>query len=539
MTRSRCPLAILLVFLLLQSCKEGNPVVSLPTDPGPPADVFTVVIASDSSQVEAGTTAVPLTVSARRADGTFPADGTEVTLNTSLGSFGVDSAGKPVQLTKATLTGGRATVQFFPGSELGVANILAQLGTNVGRLNLTIVQPPPLPVADFTFSTNGLAALFTDATTGTVTSRSWQFGDGTSSAAASPSHTYATPGTYTVTLTVGNSAGQSSKSKFVTVTLGEAPKAEFESTVQGMQVNFVDKSTGNPTSWTWTFGDGTSSNQRNPIHTYPAAGTYTVTLTASNAGGSNSVSHTVTIAAAAAPEAKFSFEVSGRQVNFVDKSTGSPTSWSWNFGDGTSSSQQNPVHTYAASGNYTVTLTVSNASGSNSTSEVVAVAPGAPPQAAFTFQASGNTVNFADKSTGNPTSWLWNFGDGSSSNQQNPVHTYPTAGNYTVTLTVSNANGSNSTSQIVSLTPAAPPQAAFDVTTTQNSLQANFIDQSTGNPTSWLWNFGDGTPASTQRNPVHTYAAAGTYTATLTVSNANGSTSASKAVVVPQPAPAP
>lgn len=536
MARTRLLLPLLLAFLLLPACKEGNPVVSLPTDPGPPADVFTVTIAANSSQVETGTTATPLTVSAKRADGTLPADGTEVTLNTSLGSFGVDAAGKPLQLTKATLAGGKATVQFFPGSDVGVANILAQLGTNVGHLNLMIVQAPPLPVPDFNFSTNGLSVLFTDATTGTVTTRSWQFGDGTSSSSTSPSHTYATAGTYTVTLTVANSAGQAVKSKFVTVSLGDAPKAEFESTVQGMQVNFVDKSTGNPTSWNWTFGDGTSSTQRNPIHTYPAAGTYTVTLTASNAGGSNSTSHTVTIAAAAPPEAKFSFEVSGRQVNFVDKSTGNPTSWSWNFGDGTSISQQNPVHTYATSGNYTVTLTVSNSSGSNSASEVVAIAAGGGPVAKFAFQANGNTVNFVDQSTGNPTSWLWNFGDNTTSSQQNPIHTYAAAGNYTVTLTVSNASGSNSTSQIVSLTPATPPQAAFTVTTTQNSLQANFIDASTGNPTSWLWNFGDGTPASTQRNPVHTYAAAGTYTATLTVANANGSTSASKAVTVPAPA---
>src|ERR1051325_9805808 len=458
MARTRLLLPLLLAFLLLPACKEGNPVVSLPTDPGPPADVFTVTIAANSSQVETGTTATPLTVSAKRADGTLPADGTEVTLNTSLGSFGVDAAGKPLQLTKATLAGGKATVQFFPGSDVGVANILAQLGTNVGHLNLMIVQAPPLPVPDFNFSTNGLSVLFTDATTGTVTTRSWQFGDGTSSSSTSPSHTSATAGTYTVTLTVANSAGQAVKSKFVTVSLGDAPKAEFESTVQGMQVNFVDKSTGNPTSWSWTFGDGTSI------------------------------------------------------------------------------SQQNPVHTYATSGNYTVTLTVSNSSGSNSASEVVAIAAGGGPVAKFAFQANGNTVNFVDQSTGNPTSWLWNFGDNTTSTQQNPIHTYAAAGNYTVTLTVSNASGSNSTSQIVSLTPATPPQAAFTVTTTQNSLQANFIDASTGNPTSWLWNFGDGTPASTQRNPVHTYAAAGTYTATLTVANANGSTSASKAVTVPAPA---
>lgn len=514
--------------------------VSLPTDPsGPSADVYTVTISSTSSSVETGTTAVPLSVSARRADGTTPADGSEITLNASLGSFGVDSAGKPVQLTKATLAGGKATVPFFPGTEVGVANILAQLGTNVGRLNLTIVQAPPPPVADFTFTTNGLSALFTDASTGAITSRSWQFGDGTSSSATSPSHTYAAAGTYTVTLTVTNSAGSSNKSQFVAVSLGTPPVAEFESTVQGTQVNFVDRSTGNPTSWNWTFGDGTSSTQRNPIHTYPAAGTYTVTLTASNAGGSNSISHTVTIAAAAAPVAKFSFSVSGRQVNFLDKSTGSPTSWSWNFGDGTSASQQNPIHTYAASGNYTVTLTVSNASGSNSTSEVVTIAPGAPPVAAFIYQANGTTVNFADRSTGDPTTWLWNFGDNGSSLQQNPVHTYAAPGNYTVTLTVSNSAGSNSTTQIMTIAAATPPQAAFSATTAQNSLQANFIDESTGNPTSWLWSFGDGSPSSTLRNPVHVYATAGTYTVTLTVSNANGSTNTSHAVTVPQPAPTP
>ena len=94
-------------------------------------------------------------------------------------------------------------------------------------------------------------------------------------------------------------------------------------------VNFIDMSTGGATSWSWSFGDGSTDNVRNPIHTYSAAGAYTVTLTAANAAGSTSANKVVTIAAGTPPTAAFTFTVTGQQVNFVDASIGGPTSWAW------------------------------------------------------------------------------------------------------------------------------------------------------------------------------------------------------------------
>jgi PKD repeat protein len=202
----------------------------------------------------------------------------------------------------------------------------------------------------------------------------------------------------------------------------------------------------------------------------------------------------------------------------------------WTFGDSASDTQQNPVHTYLAAGSYTVTLKATNAAGSNSASQVVTIAAGTAPKADFTFTVNGSKVNFLDRSTGNPTSWSWNFGDGSPLDpSQNPVHTYASGGSYTVVLTATNASGSNSKSDVVTITP--PPVANFSFS--KSGLVVTFTDTSNPPATSWQWNFGDGTPLNTQQNPVHAYAAAGTYNVTLTAANAGGSSGAVKPVTVP------
>src|SRR5436305_2241328 len=264
MTDSRPRSACLLAFFLLIAACSGhheNPV--LPTDPngGSGVEVLKVTVSADVNQMTAGSTAAtPLHVSALHTDGTAPKDGTEVTVNTNIGSFGADAAGKPTLLKKTTLAGGKASVDFFAGSDAGVANILAQVGTNVGTLNLPIVTAPDAPVANFTVSVNGLQALFTDASTGAPASWHWQFGDGSAdSTDKNPQHVYAAAGTYVATLTVSNLGGQSNKSQFVSVSAGSAPVAAFYFTVNGNQVNFVDKSAGGPTSWSWSFGDGGTS----------------------------------------------------------------------------------------------------------------------------------------------------------------------------------------------------------------------------------------------------------------------------------------
>jgi len=155
-----------------------------------------------------------------------------------------------------------------------------------------------------------------------------------------------------------------------------------------------------------------------------------------------------------------------------------------------------------------------------------------PPVAAFSgTPLSGTyplTVAFTDASTNTPTSWAWTFGDGGTSTLKNPSYTYTAAGTYSVTLTATNAYGSNSLTKTGYITVTAPntnpPVAAFSGTPTSGTipLTVAFTDASTNTPTSWAWTFGDG-GTSTVQNPSHIYTTAGTYTVVLTATNAYGS----------------
>ncbi len=308
-----------------------------------------------------------------------------------------------------------------------------------------------------------------------------------------------------------------------------APVANFTFLVAGSIATFTDTSTGAPTSWQWDFGDGETSTARNPQHTYPtpAAGTsqtFTVTLTVSNSKGSSTKSQNVTIQGPVPPTASFTAFVAGTTATFTDTSTGAPTDWQWDFGDGSGSSARNTSNTYATpaagtSATYTVTLTVSNANGSSSASQNITIQGPAvipPPSASFTALVAGSTVTFTNTSTGTPPlNFLWNFGTtpATTSTAQNPSKTYTAAGTYTVTLTATNPGGSSNAAQNVTLN---APVASFSASTAAG-MKATFIDTSTGNPTTWLWDFGDGFGSPAQNPPQKTHAAAGVYTVRLTV----------------------
>ncbi len=335
------------------------------------------------------------------------------------------------------------------------------------------------------------------------------------------------------------------------------PVASFSSnTTSGkepLSVAFSDSSTGSPTAWNWSFGDATAnSTQKNPTHLYSKAGSYTVKLTVKNAGGSsNTLTKTnyITVTANTTPTplaASFSSNVTSGNVPlnvaFTDTSTGSPTSWNWSFGDATANStQKNPTHLYSKAGSYTVKLTVKNAGGSSNTltktNYITVTANTTPTPLAASFSSnvtSGNVplnVAFTDTSTGSPTSWNWNFGDGTAnSTVKNPAHVYSNAGNYTVKLTVKNSAGSSNTVtktnyiKATASTTVKPPVVSFWASRTSGTTSTiiGFTDASTNTPTAWNWNFGDGT-YSTVKSPKHTYSKAGTYSITLTASNAAGS----------------
>jgi PKD repeat protein len=303
-----------------------------------------------------------------------------------------------------------------------------------------------------------------------------------------------------------------------------APNAEF--TFQdngGGQVEFNDLSFNNPTSWLWNFGDGNTSTQQNPTHTYVSDGIYTVCLTASNENGSDQTCQQVNVVISSAPVADFIYQdMGGGLLNFTDVSTNNPTSWLWGFGDGSTSTEQNPSHTFAATGTYTVCLTATNSAGSDQTCQEVMTAVVAAPAAGFTFEDQGQgAFAFTDASTNDPTSWLWDFGDGNTSTMQNPSHTFAATGSYTVCLTATNSAGSDQTCQEVMTMVVVAPAAGFTFEDQGQGAFA-FTDASTNDPTSWLWDFGDGN-TSTMQNPSHTFGATGSYTVCLTATNSAGS----------------
>ena len=151
------------------------------------------------------------------------------------------------------------------------------------------------PIANFSASpssgTAPLTVTFADTSTGSIDSRAWIFSDGTTDTAQTVMKTFNTPGDYTVTLTVSNSAGSNTKSTNLSVTAPLLPTANFSASPTSgtapLTVRFSDTSSGTVTAWSWDFGDGTSSTEQNPSHIFKSAGTYTIKLTATNSTGSN------------------------------------------------------------------------------------------------------------------------------------------------------------------------------------------------------------------------------------------------------------
>jgi PKD repeat protein len=136
-----------------------------------------------------------------------------------------------------------------------------------------------------------------------------------------------------------------------------------------LEVQFTDLSTGIPNKWSWNFGDGSVSSERNPLHRYSIPGSYTVSLVVENKFGSDKKTSAGYISAGIAPSANFAASPrdgpAPLEVHFTDLSTGQPVAWSWDFGDGERSSQSNPTHIYSAEGVYRVTLTVANSYGAD------------------------------------------------------------------------------------------------------------------------------------------------------------------------------
>jgi PKD repeat protein len=398
------------------------------------------------------------------------------------------------------------------------------------------------PVADFdalyAYNTVPTNVAFRDHSTGTTPlNYVWEFGDGAKSTEQNPTHIYIRKGLYTVKLTVTNAYGSSTEIKENYIAIGLAPRADFSAIPTTgntpLTVEFTDRSTGYPISWKWNFGDGKEASDQNPVHTYWSSGEFTVTLTSSNEYGTSDVSKAYLVHVIPALKAKFNADPrEGKApllVKFSDMSTGNPEAWIWNFGDGSTSSSPNPVHAYSAAGAFHANLTVTRGINKDSFTQTI-IAGGVP---ATDFIADSTTVSvnspvhFTDKTINSPTTWLWDFGDGVTSADQNPTHPYALKGIYTVTLTATNNNGRDIERKSNYITVGVVPDADFmtEIPAYQQGTRVQyvrFIDTSAGNPASWSWDFGDGQSSGDQNPPLHFYNRDGSYTVSLTVKNIFG-----------------
>ena len=321
---------------------------------------------------------------------------------------------------------------------------------------------------------------------------------------------------------------------------GNVPIADFSADPQGVSpggsVQFTDESMGNPDSWSWTFQNGVpaTSTEQNPVVTYNNYGTFDVTLTITNIFGSNTETKTDFIIVGDLPDAEFTSDVTevtqGGQVDFQNTSTGDITSSYWQFEGGSPPQSHNsnpPMISYNTPGSYNVKLTVTNQYGENIELKEDYITVLGAPVIDFTVDTvktlEGGSIQFTDISSGSPESWLWTFAGGTpaTSNEQNPLVTYQTAGVYSVTLEATGPGGTADTTKVDYITVIAPAEAEFsaDITVLPENGIVNFTDESTGNPVSWLWHFEGGFPDewSDQVPPEIHYFESGLFEVSLTI----------------------
>ncbi|PWR73764.1 PKD domain-containing protein [Methanospirillum lacunae] len=464
----------------------------------------------------------------------------------------------PKMLSFPTLTPTNTPTELLTPLTTESPVLTPDTGTSETHL-LELLTPGIL--ADFTPSVTGglapLAVRFTDNSSGSPSSWSWDFGDGTSSDLASPEHVYTLPGKYKVRLTVKGNQGSNTTEHVEPIEVALMPEASIKAQPKTgsapLMVAFTDNSTGRINSWLWTFGDGTSSYEQNPVHTYNRAGVYDVSLTISGPdGGANAaIPAMVTVTDLIEPPvAIISTDTSVGDapllVRFTDTSTGDVTTRTWDFGDGNSGAESDLTHTFSKPGTYTTRLTIKGPAGESHTEKVITVnEPVSVPKAGFSTDAVSGVaplvVSFMDMSSGSITSYNWAFGDGGSSQETNPIHTYSSSGSYLAVLTVSGPGGSSHSEKgIIVSEPVVAPVSSFstDISDGVAPLSVSFTDGSTGNISSWSWSFGDGI-SSVDKNPVHTYPSPGSYQVVLTVSGSGGSSHSEKGIIVSEPAVVP
>jgi PKD repeat protein len=469
----------------------------------------------------------------------------------------------------ATVQGPTASHAYTtPGTYLVRLTVTDSLGLqDTATETVTVLDHPPVAAFDVSATSPeaGQPVAFDGSSSsdsdGSILGYGWSFGDGHSALGETRSHTFATAGTYTVTLTVIDNRQQStSVTQQVTVLPG--PSARFTppagQTFDGTSIRFdATGSTGGGSgatiaNYAWSFGDGVTGTGATPSHVYATAGAYKVRLTVTDgAGVSSSTTQSVTVLDQP-PIAMFgsspAVPIPGQPVSFDGRGSSDPdgtiASYAWDFGDGVTGTGAAPTHAYAGPGTYTVRLTVTDHAGQKTTvSRAVTVY--AQPWATFSYSpllpvervatTFSAAASGADPST-MISSYVWSFGDGTTAAGSTVAHAYASDGTYRVTLTVTDGFGmTSSTTEVVTVIDS-PPTAAISVITPRpaagravwfSGARSHDIDDPI---VSYLWHFGDRSGAVGTKLS-HTFARAGSYRVSLTVRDSHGQTATTTTTV--------
>jgi PKD repeat protein len=402
--------------------------------------------------------------------------------------------------------------------------------------NVSTVLPGPL--ANFIFA-NGCQATsvpFTNTTSGTVTSYSWNFGDGNMSSSPNAANTFTNIGPYNVTLQANNAAGcQNSVTKLITVY--SKPQPDFSIglppfSCSGSSSQFTDL-TPSPTdsniaSYTWSFGDAANgaSTFKNPTYTYSTANNYNVSLlVTTNFGCTNSIQKSMTIAQS--PVASFTSLPAcvNQSTQFTDASTGNIKSRLWQIQSNTFTSP-NPQFTFSGSGSFPVLLTVT---GNNNCVSQLSKNISVPVASSLDFSVQApcvkNTTVFTEVTTNTdpPVLQSWAFGSLATGAGSPAQFSFPSPASYSVRLTSTRQSGcaySISKSVPIGTSPTADFSPSVDAGAAP--LSVDFSNSSTA-ASSYQWKFGDkNNSISSQTNPSFVFTELGSFNVELTATNSAG-----------------
>lgn len=375
-----------------------------------------------------------------------------------------------------------------------------------------------------------------------VGTASWDFGDGgAKSTLWNPTRSFNRPGTFNVVLTVTFPNGQVSSTQHV-VNVYNKPDVVFStSPITGctpLNVTFRDQSTagdGTISSINWDFGDGNGATGTTASHTYDKGGGIVATSIVTNSFGcTNSGSQVLQVNPT--PQVSFTSNNQGGcrtpvTVNFTNTTTlntvGIPpaVTYLWDFGDGTTSPDQHPSHDYTTTGNFTVRLTATTADGCTQTITTPNYIVVSTAQANFAIQqaaCSGTNVTFTNTTLPAPVSATWTFSDGTVQNTVDAVKSFPTPGNYSVSMRSITSDGCEAVVNR-NFTISAPPTVNFTMSPTGACavpVNVQFTTSGTG-ANAWAWTFGDGTAGNIQ-NPLHSFTAEGTFNVKVVATSAAG-----------------